>query len=176
MLELLKKFIINLGDLIFMSNLNENQNTVPLTEPKLELQQLRSSLARVSADFENYKKRVIKDQVAWRQNSQAEIFLELLVTIDGFDQAFAQYESGKNPELDNWITGFQMIHKNFHDLLKKFNLKIIDENLPFNPEYHEAIAQVEVENKASGEIVMVHQKGFILGDRVLRPATVTVAK
>lgn len=159
-----------------MSTLNEEQNTVQLTEQEQELQQLRSALARVSADFENYKKRVTKDQAAWRQNSQAEIFLELLVTIDSFDQAFTQYESGKNPELDNWITGFQMIHKNFHDLLKKFKITIIDENLPFNPEYHEAIAQVVADNKAVGEIVTVHQKGFMLGERVLRPATVTVAK
>lgn len=159
-----------------MSTLNEEQNTVQLTEQEQELQQLRSALARVSADFENYKKRITKDQAAWRQNSQAEIFLELLVTIDSFDQAFTQYESGKNPELDNWITGFQMIHKNFHDLLKKFKITIIDENLPFNPEYHEAIAQVVADNKAVGEIVMVHQKGFMLGERVLRPATVTVAK
>ena len=159
-----------------MSMFNAEPDAVQPTNQELELQQLRSSLARVSADFENYKKRVTKDQAAWRQNSQAEVFLELLVTIDSFDQAFMQYESGKNPELDNWMTGFQMIHKNFQDLLKKFNLKIIDETLPFNPEYHEAIAQVEIENKAAGEIVMVHQKGFILGDRVLRPATVTVAK
>lgn len=159
-----------------MSTLNEAQNTVQLTEQEQELQQLRSALARVSADFENYKKRVTKDQAVWRQNSQAEIFLELLVTIDSFDQAFTQYESGKNPELDNWITGFQMIHKNFHDLLKKFKITIIDENLPFNPEYHEAIAQVVADNKAAGEIVTVHQKGFMLGDRVLRPATVTVVK
>ncbi|HLB93732.1 MAG TPA: nucleotide exchange factor GrpE [Candidatus Babeliales bacterium] len=159
-----------------MSTLNEEQNTVQLTEQEQELQQLRSALARVSADFENYKKRITKDQAAWRQNSQAEIFLELLVTIDSFDQAFTQYESGKNPELDNWITGFQMIHKNFHDLLKKFKITIIDENLPFNPEYHEAIAQVVADNKAVGEIVTVHQKGFMLGERVLRPATVTVAK
>src|SRR3990167_5559181 len=156
-----------------MSTLNEEQNTVQLTEQEQELQQLRSALARVSADFENYKKRITKDQAAWRQNSQAEIFLELLVTIDSFDQAFTQYESGKNPELDNWITGFQMIHKNFHDLLKKFKITIIDENLPFNPEYHEAIAQVVADNKAVGEIVTVHQKGFMLGERVLRPATVT---
>lgn len=159
-----------------MSIFNEEANPVQQSEQELELQQLRSSLARVAADFENYKKRVTKDQAAWRQNSQAEVFLELLVTIDSFDQAFAQYETGKNPELDNWITGFQMIHKSFNDLLKKFNLKIIDENLPFNPEYHEAIAQVVVENKAAGEIVTVHQKGFMLGERVLRPATVTVAK
>lgn len=160
-----------------MSNLNEAENNIlQHTESELELQQLRSSLARVSADFENYKKRVTKDQAAWRQNSQAEIFLELLVVIDSFDQAFAQYESGKSPELDKWMTGFQMIHKNFHDLLKKFKLQIIDENLPFNPEYHEAIAQVTAENKTPGEIVTVHQKGFMLGERVLRPATVTVAK
>lgn len=159
-----------------MSNLNEVQDTVQHSDQELEIQQLRSSLARVSADFENYKKRVTKDQAAWRQNSQAEIFLELLVTIDSFDQAFAQYEAGKHPELDNWMTGFQMIHKNFNDLLKKFKLTVIDGNLPFNPEYHEAIAQVVADHKASGEIVTVHQKGFMLGDRVLRPATVTVAK
>ncbi|HLB40824.1 MAG TPA: nucleotide exchange factor GrpE, partial [Candidatus Babeliales bacterium] len=98
-----------------------------------------------------------------------------LSTVDDFEQAFLQYEAGKNPELDQWITGFKMIHQSFHDLLTKFNIKVIDASMPFNPEYHEAIAQVAAA-QPSGTIVTVHQKGFVLGDRVLRPAKVTVAQ
>jgi len=138
--------------------------------------QLKSSFARISADFENYKKRISKDQINWRHNNQSEIFLELLLTIDSFDQAFYKYESGKNPELDAWLEGFKMIHKNFYSFLDKFNIKIIDSNIPFDPEYHEALSQVESDKHDSGEIVEVLQKGFILGDRVLRPAKVSVAK
>ncbi|HLB40219.1 MAG TPA: nucleotide exchange factor GrpE [Candidatus Babeliales bacterium] len=140
-----------------------------------EVQQLKNSLARVSADFENYKRRIGKDQLTWRQSSQIEIFMALLSTVDDFEQAFLQYEAGKNPELDQWITGFKMIHQSFHDLLTKFNIKVIDASMPFNPEYHEAIAQVAAA-QPSGTIVTVHQKGFVLGDRVLRPAKVTVAQ
>jgi len=140
-----------------------------------ELKQTKEVLLRLTADFENYKRRVNKEKVNWIQDAQAEIVQELLPIIDDFDRAMSEYKKKDQVEdLKNWIIGFELIHKAFQKFLEKNNIKEIS-NLNFDPEYHEAIAQIDSE-KESGTIIEVVQKGYLYGDKVLRPAKVIVAK
>jgi molecular chaperone GrpE len=143
---------------------------------KSEMQQLKDSFLRLNADFENYKKRIVKEKATWITDCQANILSDLLPIVDDFDRAFLGYKKGENKDIDKWLEGFELIYKSFYKFLDKYEIKEITDFSIFNPEYHEAIAQVESEKHKSGDIVSVLQKGFILKDRVLRPARVTVAK
>jgi molecular chaperone GrpE len=141
----------------------------------LELRQAKDLFVRLNADFDNYKKRTIKEKANWVVASQADLLTDLLNIVDDFDRAFiqAQKDESKN---SSWFKGFELIYKSFYKFLDKHEVKEITDFTYFNPEYHEAIAQIESDNHKSGDIIDVAQKGFIFKDRVLRAAKVTVAK
>ena len=87
-----------------------------------------------------------------------------------------EYKKNEIKEADVWIAGFEMIQKSLNKLLEKYEVKEISDFQNFDPELHEAIAQVASDEHESGQIVNVVQKGYILKDKILRPAKVTVAK
>lgn len=142
-----------------------------------EINELKDAARRVAADFENFKKRVERDRALWSQAAQAEVFIKLLPIVDDFDRALQQaYKQERTSELAAWLAGFELINKSLYKFLQSFDVRPIEHMSQFDPEFHEAIAQVESPDHASGAIVEVAQKGFMMKDRVLRPARVTVAK
>jgi len=130
----------------------------------------------LTADFQNYKKRVTQERADWAQDAQKLIFLELLAVIDNFERALEQEKKRENSEGAAWLTGFEMIYQSLEKLLTKFGVQEITDFSLFNPKYHEALVQVESEKHESGAIVQVLQKGYTMQDKVIRPATVSVAK
>lgn len=143
---------------------------------QIELRQAKDTLLRLNADFDNYKKRVVKEKANWLLDAQAEVIVSLLPIIDDFDRAMNESkkkEQGK--DLEVWISGFELIHKAFHKFLDKYNIKEITGFIHFDPEFHEAISQVDSDQE-SGTIIDIVQRGYTFNDKVLRPAKVVVAK
>ncbi len=121
---------------------------------------------RLSADLENYKRRMEKEQGHWMQRAQATLLEGLLPIVDNFDRAVAHAQDNE---------GISMIHNELQAYLEKAGVKEVACD-QFDPTYHEALMQIESEDKESGQIVEVLQKGYQLGEHVLRPAKVSVAK
>lgn len=130
----------------------------------------------LTADFQNYKKRVDHERAEWSYDAQRKVFVGLLEIIDNFERALDVERKRENAEGVAWLAGFEMIYQSIEKLIHSFGVKEITDFSAFNPKYHEALVQVESGKHKSGEIVQVLQKGYIMHDRVIRPATVSVAK
>ncbi len=144
---------------------------------QVECEQWKSKFVQVSADMQNYKRRVEKEQSMWARRAQEDVLVKLLTIVDDFDRALAEHEKHeRTPELDSWLEGFELIGKGLYKFLGNMNVVEIKQMQDFDPTLHEAIAQVDMPDKSEGDIVDVVQKGFMFGDEVLRPAKVTVAK
>lgn len=149
----------------------QESQTSPIDQSELDnckaaLADWQSKYAHLAADFENYKKRVAKEQSSFAMHAQATLLSNLLSIIDDFDRAMA-HEIDKN--------GIAMIHNELGEFVKKAGVTEMAYDL-FDPERHEALMQVESPDHKEGQIVQVLEKGYMLGDRVLRPAKVSVAK
>jgi molecular chaperone GrpE len=145
---------------------NDNQKSevdMCLTELSLWKDQCK----RISADFENFKKRTEKEQSRWTDVAKESILYDLLSFVDAFEIALTQ------PNIDK--VALDMLHQSILKILAKNDVKSMPEVTEFNPEFHEAVMQVASQDRASGEIVQFLSKGFMLKDRVLRPAKVSVA-
>lgn len=171
----------------FGSDADENPapegGSEPVLTEKEQLEKANAAAAEwtdkylsLSADFQNYKKRIMQERTDWAQDAQKAVFLDLLAIIDNFERALEQEKKRENAENLEWLAGFEMIYQSLEKLLAKFGVQAITDFSVFNPKYHEALLQVESDQHKSGEIVQVLQKGYIMHDKVIRPAIVSVAK
>lgn len=129
---------------------------------------------RTAAEFENYRKRSAKEWELLKQQSKAEVILEVLGALDDFERAFAAVEVADESEL---VRGIRLIYNNLLQTLQKLGVEQIDAlGAPFDPNRHMAIGQIETGEVASGHVAQVAQKGYALNGSVIRPARVIVAK
>lgn len=147
-----------------------------------ELEQTRSQSneyfdgwQRERADFSNYKKRVERDNIQARQNALSMIIKKYLVILDDLERALkARPTEGEGAD---WAEGITLIHRKLSTLLEQEGVKRMEaENEIFDPNRHEAIMLVDSPDHTSGQIIEVIQQGYLLGDRVIRPAIVRVAR
>jgi molecular chaperone GrpE len=129
-------------------------------------QEWQEKYMRLTADLANFNRRIEKERAMWSDLARADLLTPLLTVIDNFDRAV---------QTEQVSPGVKMIHSAFVEFLKNAGVKEVAYDT-FNPEIHEALVQVDVEGKEAGTIVEVMQKGYILGDKVLRPAQVSVTK
>ncbi len=133
---------------------------------------------RILADFENYKKRIQKDQADQAKFANERLIKELLTVSDNLERALNH--SKETRDFDKMVEGVDLIYKNFHAAISKFGVAPIHcLNLPFNPAYHQAVGQVEVPDSsddAENKIVNEIQKGYFLYERVLRHSLVIISK
>jgi len=157
---------------------NNNQNSEnDLESCKKELGALKERLMRISADLQNYKRRIEKEKVQWMNIAQSELLIDLLPIFDDLDRALQEIKKEEEiTEVKLFVEGFEMISKLFYKFFDKYGIKEIVETKKFDPNLHEAISQVESPDHNAGEIVEILQKGFMLRDKVLRPAKVVAAK
>lgn len=140
---------------------------------------LRDQYARVLADLENYRRRVSRDQASWSRVAQEQVLIQLLNVMDDFERALEQGANEVSDEVRVWLSGFELTQASLLKLLQKFGVTEMtqsEHHVTFNPEYHEAIAQVDSGEYKSGSIVKVLQKGYLKDGIVMRPARVSVAK
>ncbi len=147
----------------------------PLQESQIEAKNWQDKYMRCAADFNNFKKRTEKERISWMSMAKGDVLKDILNILDDFDRAFEKKEE-LSEEVKNWLTGFEMIQNACKKVLEKNNVKEIEQMKTFDPNFHEALMQVESGDHEEGDVVAVLQKGFMLGDQVLRHAKVSVAK
>ena len=140
-----------------------------------EIEELKSSMQRLQADFVNYKRRVEKEKEQISTFANEKIMTELLPVIDNLERAL---DSCNEDEKESSIfSGVELVQKQLIDSLGKFGLeRICDEGCDFDPNFHHAVMQEEVEGVESEKIVEVFQKGYKLSEKVIRPSMVKVSK
>jgi molecular chaperone GrpE len=147
-----------------------------------ELEQARSQTneyfdgwQRERADFSNYKKRVERDSLLARQNALSMIVKKYLVILDDLERALKARPAEGEGAL--WAEGITLIHRKLVTLLEQEGVKRMEaEKEIFDPNRHEAIMLEDSPDHSSGQIIEVIQQGYLLGDRVVRPAIVRVAR
>jgi molecular chaperone GrpE len=142
-----------------------------LTAVTEEKDEYLSKLKRLKADFVNYRNRAKREKQQIETKTKMEFINSILPVIDNFERALRSVD-----EDSEFLSGVKMIHKQLIDVLKKEGLEFIDtEGEEFDPAYHEAVMQVEAEDVESGYIVEEIQRGYMMEDKVVRPAMVKVA-
>lgn len=137
-----------------------------------ERDDIRDRMLRIAADFENYKKRVRKEQLDAVSRAREEVLRELLEVIDNLERAISAATEPSDPVLK----GVNLVVRQFQSKLERYDVKAFESTgQPFDPRRHEAISQVPTADAAPGTVVREHQKGYMVGDRLLRPAVVGVA-
>ena len=130
-----------------------------------------NDLKRVAADFENYRKRVARDQESLVARAHERLVKELLPVLDDLERALAAAEEHEEGKL---VEGVRLIHRSLRDALTREGLAEIETNGRFDPHVHEALLSQPSEAE-EGSVLEVMQKGYRPGDRVIRPARVVVA-
>jgi molecular chaperone GrpE len=138
-----------------------------------DLEELRQTLLRRQADFDNYRKRIEKERFEDSKRATARVIEGLIPVIDGFEHALAAH---REAEYENYRKGFELIYKQLLDNLTKLGAERIDPlGKPFDPHLHQAVDRAETTEHADGTIMQVFQPGYVFHGRVLRPAMVRVA-
>jgi len=129
---------------------------------------------RTKADFENYRKRASREAAAAQDRGIAKLALELLPAVDDLDRALQATDG--HEESDTLVSGVKLVHAGVLAALARLGIEPYSPvGEPFDPQHHEAVAQQPVEGAEPGTIVEVYQRGYRLGESVLRPARVVVA-
>jgi molecular chaperone GrpE len=142
-----------------------------LVEAEAARDELLGDLKRVAADFDNYRKRAAREQEALVARAHAGLVEAILPVLDDLGRALEAAAVHEEAKLED---GVRLVHRQLSDVLAKEGLKEIPTDIPFDPHVHEALAAIPSEAE-EGTILEVIQRGYMLGDRVLRPARVIVA-
>jgi len=134
-------------------------------------------LLRVTADFENFKKRATRERTEAAHFANASLLQKLLPILDNFEMAQAAAQTAEGDKLASLQTGIAMIQQQIKSILAESGLEELDASgKPFDPTFHEAVSQQETESVPEGNVVQQIRKGYKLRERLLRPAAVIVAK
>jgi len=149
-----------------------------LTEKAGKADEYLDLAQRTRAEFENYRKRAAREAAAAQERGAVKLALELLPAIDNLDRALAHAASsadGENGEAQ-LVSGIKHVHTDVLAALGRVGIEPFSpEGEQFDPQYHEAVAQQPFEGADPGTVVEVYQRGYRLGESVLRPARVVVA-
>jgi len=134
-------------------------------------------LLRTTADFDNFKKRAARERQDAVKYANESLLQKLIPILDNFDMAITAAGNAKEGAAQSLQTGVNMILTQFRSALTEAGLEEIEAaNKTFDPNFHEALSQQETADAPEGQVVQQLRKGYKLRDRLLRPATVVVAK
>jgi molecular chaperone GrpE len=146
----------------------------PLEDMRRERDDFHDRWLRKTAEFDNYRKRVERERREQAEQAVVNLMQDLLVVVDDFDRALT-VESG--PEADAYRKGVEIIYRKLNDLLRKRGVKAFESvGADFDPNRHQAVVHESSPDHREGEVIAEMQKGYTMGDRLLRPAMVKVAK
>ena len=146
----------------------------PLETLRREKDALQDRLLRTAAEFDNYRKRVERDRRERAEALTADALSDLLPIIDDLERALKAPSGG---DVDAFRKGVELIHRQMTELLRKRGVKTIDAvGTDFDPRYHQAVVQESSPDHREGEVMEEFARGYMLGDRLMRPAMVKVAK
>jgi molecular chaperone GrpE len=131
-------------------------------------------LLRKSAEFDNYRKRTDRERVQLAEAAAADLLEELLPLVDDMDRAL---RADSSPGTDPIRRGVELIHKQLLETLRKRGVRPIESlGADFDPHFHMAVSHEPADGRRDGEVIEEFRRGYMLGDRLLRPAMVKVAK
>ena len=147
----------------------------PLEESQAEVARLRDQLLRTAADFDNFRKRSRREAQDQERRAREDMLRDMLPVFDNLERA-AQH-AGSAKDVQSLAEGISMVMRQFLDTLGKLGIERIETvGKAFDPALHEAIQQLETAEHAPGTVAAEVQAGYRLGDRLIRPAMVVVAK
>jgi len=158
------------------------ENIQQLQAQAAKADEYRDQLLRTAADLDNYKKRAAREKQEASKYANESLLKKLIPVLDNFDMALAavssaQGETDSSASTDSLQQGVSMIQQQLRQALAEAGLEEINATgQPFDPNYHEAVSQQESVEVPEGHVVQQLRKGFKLRERLLRPATVIVAK
>lgn len=143
-----------------------------LEETEAKVSEYRDSWLRSQAEFQNYRKRIERDNELIKFSMKGDIVKKILPVLDDLERALQN-----RPVDESWASGIELIARKFQSVLDSEGIKRIEaEGTEFDPNFHEAISNEPSEEVASGHVIAVVQNGYMLGERVIRPALVRVAQ
>lgn len=152
--------------------------TTKLNQAMQSITDLQNELMRSKADLVNYRKRKDEDVSRMLVYANEDLIKDLLTSIDNFERAI-KLDSDDNLDdaLSKFLEGFKMIYCNIVNVLEQYGLKAIDgSNKPFDPTYHQAVLLEHRDGVLPGMVLEVLQKGYLLKNKVIRPAMVRVSE
>jgi molecular chaperone GrpE len=151
----------------------ETPDVDPIEQVTRERDEYLDALQRLKAEFDNYRKRTAREQLDLSTRAAQRLVNELLPVLDDLERALAAAEQHEEAKLED---GVRLVHRSLVDALQKEGLAEIETDGAFDPNVHEAMLSQPSEDKESGEVLDVLQKGYRIGDKVLRPARVIVVE
>lgn len=154
----------------------------PAQLEELKIQAAKASehwdrLLRTTADFDNYKKRALREKQDAVKFANEALLQKLIPVMDNFEMAMAAAASSQGNPSQSLQAGVNMILAQFKSVLGEAGLEEVDASgKPFDPNFHEAVSQLESADVPEGQVLQQIRKGYRLKERLLRPATVIVAK
>ena len=158
----------------------DNKETESAEEDLLEKERIRAQnmedrFLRVNAEFENYKKRMIRESSDRLKYFNLDFIKELLPSLDNLERAISHAKS-ENNDVDSMIEGLEMVNKMTHEVFEKFGVSRVDTiGEVFDPNFHQAVGVVESDSVPENHIVEECLGGYLLHDRIIRPAMVRVS-
>ena len=158
----------------------KKEKTYTLTQSQMEaaelaakqLESVKDQFVRLTAEYDNYRKRTAKEKDALYQDAKADTIREFLAVYDNLERAVATEGDEDSPHKK----GLEMIFHQYQEILKKLGVTEIEaQGAPFDPERHNAVMHIDDENLGENVVSQVFQAGFMLGDKVIRHAIVQVA-
>lgn len=157
-------------------NQTESSPVESAAEAAINYQDLYIKLA---ADFQNFRRRMDKERLEWTETAQGMILAVFFPIIEDFDRALQiidQHQQEPGAAKESYVEGLVLIQKNMKKILADLGVCEIDTIGEFNPEYHEALAQIVSPDHKSGHIVQVFNKGYMFKGKVIKHAQVSVAQ
>lgn len=162
------------SDLPVTPSPDEGQAPSPVDTLAREKDELYDRLLRKTAEFDNYRKRIERERREFAEWAAADLIGDVLAVVDDFERALAVEAP---PEAAKYREGIELIHRQLVETLKKRGLQPLEtQGAEFDPAWHQAVAYDESPGARDGQIVGELRRGYRLGERLLRPALVRVAK
>lgn len=152
-------------------------NAESAEEPAKPAEDFKDKYYYLAAEMQNMQRRFDTEKSNLLKYGSERILRDILDVVDNLERTLGFIKKDEDEKIKNIVVGIEMIEKMFIDTLGKHGLKEIEaDGKEFDPHFHEALAQQPAEDKAHNQVLQVHQKGYVLNDRVIRPAKVIIAK
>jgi len=143
-----------------------------LKDAESKVIEYKDGWARTQADFQNFRKRVERDNETFKASTKGDILKKVLPVLDDLERALQN-----RPADDAWANGIELVARKFQNILDMEGVKRIEaKGVAFDPNFHEAISHEPSSEVESGHVIDVVQNGYVIGERVIRPALVRVAQ
>jgi molecular chaperone GrpE len=155
------------------SSSKKTSNDKKLKELKEKNEELNDKFLRLYSEFDNYRKRTLKEKIELQKSASSDLIEDLLPVLDDFERAMQAFK--ENDAKNEVLKGVELIYNKLFNILKQKGLEPMNSmGTDFSTDYHEAITKIEAGDDKKGKVVDVFQKGYVLNDKVLRFAKVVV--